>query len=93
MAKPDVLEVLDSQLDNLCVETPEDQAHFDALEDATLRIAELIAADVEYDAARRIHDALQDGVSTIGEEVIVDAGLRRANERRAAALAACRGLA
>lgn len=83
MAK-DVLEVLNSQLDNLCVETPEDQAHFDSLEDATWRIAELIAADVEYDEAmEKIHE-----VGFCNHERLI-----RAEERRAAALAACRGLA
>lgn len=58
---------------------------------AVAMLAELIAADVEYDAARSIHDALQDGMSTIGEVVIADARLRRAKERRAAALSACTG--
>lgn len=85
MAK-DVLEVLDSLSMGL------DDQDGDDMRNVRDRIAELIAADVEYDAARRIHDALQDGVSTIGEVVIVDAGLRGAKERRAAALAACRGL-
>ena len=87
-----VLAVIGSHLSQLCVETPEDQAHFDSMREARATIAEYIAANEEYDAARRIHDALQDGVSTIGKVGFAEAGLRRAKERRAAAHAAMLGV-
>ena len=55
---------------------------------AKVRIAELIAADREYDAARSLVDGLRDGVSTIGEVLQARHGLTTAAARRASALAA-----
>lgn len=61
------------------------------LREVEKRVAELIAADEEYDAALKIHKALRDGISTLGEVFASEGGLHRASARRAAALLACKG--
>lgn len=66
----------------------------DAIE-ATAKIAELIAADVEYDEAKDEFRRLDAQVRLHGTDEWRNASIRlmHASSRRQAALAACRGLA
>ena len=60
-------------------------------EAARAAVAELIAADKEYDEARAAFDALRDGASTLGDVMCARGALRRAQARRAAALSNIEG--
>jgi hypothetical protein len=85
----DVLAVLDEfvvVVGDECVNDPVVR-----LREARLAVAELVEADREYDAAYAAVGELRDGVSTIGEVVHAEGALRRAQSRRATALARCGG--
>lgn len=88
----DVLDVLDACETVLGRNGPWPVDRYDAraylvIREARAAVAELIAADREYDEARATYDCLRDGVSTIGEVVAAEGRLKRAQDCRAAALA------
>lgn len=92
MAK-DVLEVLDGARECLRSGPRGHVSIGNSLEDAKARIAQLIAADVELDAARQAWSESNEGEAC--DAHFESAEYRRvtvAEMRRAAALAACRGL-
>lgn len=98
MAKPDVLEVLNDAKRRLA----ERGCSAIELGNAIDKLSELIAADVEYDAAKKAldeaeaewewrspnsdYDAIREKINAATDK------FNEAEERRAAALAACRGL-
>jgi hypothetical protein len=86
MAK-DVIEVLGRAAGYILCSAGSEHEDYRAMHDAIDRIADLIAADVEYNEAK---------ATLFGWNTSFGSRYRRylvAEERRAAALAACRGLA
>ena len=89
MSAPCPLAVMEDHINQLCVESPEDQRHLEAMTEARAAVAELVEADREYDAAR----LAMNSAMTWGEsEAAWDRSLAAFN-RRAAALAKFGGAA
>ncbi|HXE09584.1 MAG TPA: hypothetical protein VN612_16900 [Acidobacteriaceae bacterium] len=91
-AQIDVLAVLDAEIACKRIAVANGYSSEEVLnetEETRDAVAELVEADREYDAAYAAVGELRDGVSTIGEVVHAEVALRRAQSRRATALARC----